>query len=79
VIPWTHLCASLRVLDGLPYRCSDHNGTGTPKIVMQGVAGPLAAPKSGYPPTREVIDLTLDDDMDLDEVIPISNPTVSFF
>lgn len=38
---------------------------------MQGLAGPLAAPKPGYPSvpsnTREVIDLTLDD-MDIDEV-----------
>lgn len=34
---------------------------------MQGLAGSLAAPKSGPPPTREVIDLTLDD-MDVDEV-----------
>lgn len=44
---------------------------------MQGLAGPSAAPNSGYPPTREVIDLTLDE-MDVDKVIPIPNPTVSF-
>ena len=38
---------------------------------MQGLAGPLAAPKPGYPSvppnTHEVIDLTLDD-MDIEEV-----------
>jgi hypothetical protein len=48
---------------------------------MQGLAEPLAAPTSGYPPTREVIDLTLDDkdSMNVDEVIPVPNPTVSFY
>ena len=48
---------------------------------MQALAGPLAALTSGFSPTREVIDLTLDDTdtMDVDgEVIPIPNPTVSF-
>lgn len=45
---------------------------------MQGLAGPLAAPKSGSPPTREVIDLTLDD-MDVDKIVDeILNPRVSF-